>query len=264
MQLIKTISSKLRFVLNLLGLDIIRKRERNFDKIVTELFTILGYLPSIVVDVGAHNGSSIRRFQRLFDNPSIHAFEANPNLYLNLQSEFKSSNIFLYKKALGKLKGLTNFNIHKTSSGSSSLLDFNPNLKFANRRNLREETVEKVQVEIDTLDENFYSNSLKGIGYLKIDTQGTELDVLQGASKLLSEQLIDVIEFEIITINAYKNMNKWSDVIAFLLEFDYHLLALSNDSRFYNLGPFDILLNPELQFDCIFVNAKIFNSLSRV
>ena len=264
MKSIKTISSKLKLVLNLFGLEIIRKRERNFDKIVIQLFTILGYLPRIVVDVGAHNGSSIRSFRRLFDNPSIYAFEANPNLFVNLQSDFKDSNIHLNQQALGRSKGVTSFNIHTTSTGSSSLLDINPRLKFANRRNINEETVERVQVEVNTLDDIFYSDSFDGIGYLKIDTQGTEVDVLFGASKLLSKQLIDVIEFEIITVNAYKNMNKWSDTIAFLLEFDYNLLALSNDSRFFNLGPFDIIQNPELQFDCIFVNTKIYNALSKV
>lgn len=104
----------------------------------------------------------------------------------------------------------------------------------------------------------------RDIDYLKIDTQGTELDVLRGARNLLENQQIKFIELEVITTPAYLNKEKWSSVIDYLLSLNYHLVALSNDGRFFNLGAFDIIKNPELQFDCIFTNDKIYNKLLRI
>ena len=114
-----------------------------------------------------------------------------------------------------------------------------------------------------TLDDEVDSRELEKIDYLKIDTQGTELDVLRGAEELLKLQKIDFIEFEIILTPTYLNMPKWSETLNYLLNFDYYLIALSNDGRFFNLGPYDTLLNPELQIDVIFVSERINSVLTR-
>jgi hypothetical protein len=52
-------------------------------------------------------------------------------------------------------------------------------------------------------------------------------------------------------------MPKWSETLNYLQNLDYHLMALSNDGRFFNLGPYDTLLNPELQIDVIFVSETV-------
>jgi len=97
---------------------------------------------------------------------------------------------------------------------------------------------------------------------LKIDTQGTELEVLKGASNLLSNSAIDVIELELIVADAYESASGTFEVLAFLDSYGYRLLALSNDGRFCQRGHSDILMNPELQFDVIFVSKKVFEQVS--
>ena len=253
----------LRKLLGYFNLQLIRKRERNFDQIIKECFDVIQSTAQIVVDVGAHNGSSIERFNSLLNNPKIYSFEANPNLASSLVERYKGSKIQVFNMAVGHTKGRLQFNVHKTSTGSSSFLDFNPTQKFSTRRELNEQTVEKIIVEVTTLDLNFYTEEFnrKDIDYLKIDTQGTELDVLRGARNLLENQKIKFIELEVITTPAYLNKENWSSVIDYLLSLNYHLVALSNDSRSFNLGAFDVIKNPELQFDCIFTNNNIYKKL---
>jgi FkbM family methyltransferase len=253
----------LRNFLNYFNIDLIRKRDRNFDKIILECFDAIKVSPQVVVDIGAHNGSSIERFNLLFNNPEIYSFEANPKLASFLIDRYKGSKVHIFSMAVGSKQGQLQLNVHKTSTGSSSFLDFNPTQKFSTRRELNEQTVEKIITEVTTLDLKFNSEELrrKEIDYLKIDTQGTELEVLRGARNLLENQLIKFIELEVITTPAYLNIEKWSSVIEYLLSFNYHLVALSNDGRFFNLGAFDVIRNPELQFDCIFTNNGIYNKL---
>ena len=256
----------LRKLLGYFNFELIKKRERNFDQIIKECFDVIQSTAQIVVDVGAHNGSSIERFNSLFNNPKIYSFEANPSLANSLVEKYKGAKVEVFNMAVGSTKGRLQFNVHNTSTGSSSFLDFNPTQKFSTRRELNEQTVEKIIVEVTTLDLNFYTEELnrRDIDYLKIDTQGTELDVLRGARILLENQQIKFIELEVITTPAYLNKENWSSVIDYLLCLYYHLIALSNDGRFFNLGAFDIIKNPELQFDCIFANDNIYNKLLRI
>lgn len=253
----------LRNFLNSFNIDLIRKRGRNFDKIILECFDAIKVSSQVVVDVGAHNGESIQRFNSLFNNPEIYSFEANPKIASLLIDKYEGSNVHVFNLAVGSKQGRMQFNVHKTSTGSSSFLDFNPTQKFSIHRELNEQTVEKIITEVTTLDLHFNPSDLrrKEIDYLKIDTQGTELEVLRGARNLLKNQLIKFIELEVITTPAYINKEKWSSVIEYLLSFDYNLVALSNDGRFFNLGAFDVIRNPELQFDCIFANNDIYNKL---
>ena len=257
-----------RKFLNTLGYDLILKRNRNFDSIIRDCFEKIQVIPKVVVDVGASDGSSLDRFNLLFDSPKIYAFECNPDLADQLVIKYKESRIRIMSMGLGSKAGHIWFNNHNSSIGSSSILDFNPEANFASRRNLSDLTVERLLAEIITLDQ-FYEKEKQElkkegggeIDFLKIDTQGTELDVLRGASNLLKKQLIKFIELEIITTPAYLSQEKWSMTIDYLLSNGYQLVALSNDGRFYNLGPFDIIKNPELQFDCLFTTETIYRKL---
>jgi hypothetical protein len=51
-------------------------------------------------------------------------------------------------------------------------------------------------VDIVTLDEFCQDKGIDHINYLKIDTEGGDLDVLKGAVKMLTEQRIDLVEVE--------------------------------------------------------------------
>jgi len=51
-------------------------------------------------------------------------------------------------------------------------------------------------VDLKRIDTFCEENQIKHINFLKIDTEGHELFVLQGAEKLISSQNVDMIQFE--------------------------------------------------------------------
>lgn len=247
-----------------LGIEVIRHRDRNFDAILLEIFGTLSP-PRMIFDIGAHNGSSILRFRKLFgQSAAIHSFEVNPKLVKNLLANFgNDQNVKVCDKAVSDVyRELVSFNVHDTSTGSSSLLEVNQDRRFAKRRNISSSTISRTNVETITLDSYALTNNVQSINLLKIDTQGTELGVLRGAKSLLSKSAIDVIEFELIVMDAYKTSIGTYEILTYLDSYGYKLATLSNDGRSSNKGFSDILGNPELQFDLIFVSKEVYKNLN--
>ncbi len=58
------------------------------------------------------------------------------------------------------------------------------------------------EVNVLTLDSFWQDRNINHISYLKIDTEGGDLNVLKGGEKLLAEQRIDFVEVE-AGMNAY-------------------------------------------------------------
>ena len=57
-------------------------------------------------------------------------------------------------------------------------------------------------VELDTLDNFCKLNDIERIDFLKIDVEGHELRVLEGATELLASKKVDIIQFEFTQLNA--------------------------------------------------------------
>ena len=53
-----------------------------------------------------------------------------------------------------------------------------------------------VKIQVKTLDDYCETYEIMHIDFLKIDTEGNELNVLYGASKLLDEKAVDFIQIE--------------------------------------------------------------------
>jgi len=155
------------------------------------------------------------------------------------------------------------FNEHPTSTGSSSLAQFQTNSYFAVRRNL-EENVNRYSVECVSLDSFTIDHNIDRINLLKIDVQGYEAEVFQGMGALLKRGLVDIIEVEVILADAYQKRTSFFEIEQFLVPNGYRLIALSPDGRFFNLEPHDILSNAELEFDAIYVNSKIFDLITKL
>jgi len=51
-------------------------------------------------------------------------------------------------------------------------------------------------VDIVTLDEFCFAREIEKVNYLKIDTEGEDLEVLRGGENMLKEQRIDFVEVE--------------------------------------------------------------------
>tara|TARA_B100001248_G_scaffold259431_1_gene245454 strand:+ start:2313 stop:2855 length:543 start_codon:yes stop_codon:yes gene_type:complete len=77
-----------------------------------------------------------------------------------------------------------------------------------------------IEIECDTLSNQLSELDIEKLDYLKIDTQGAELDVLKGIGNY--RPLLIKIEAHIFTM--YKEVPSWHKLINFLYELNYVLI----------------------------------------
>jgi FkbM family methyltransferase len=172
----------LNHLLGIFGVQVIRKRSRNFDAIYGDLYSRAAKEPKLVIDVGGHNGSSVERFRGIWPEVAIHTFEPNSELMQEMLEKFsKSVGIKFNKLGVSNFQGKSSFNIHSTSSGSSSILQVNKGNEFSLRRGISDSTVSTVEIEVTTMDSYLHENFIDCVDILKVDVQGYEYEVFQGA-----------------------------------------------------------------------------------
>ena len=142
----------------------------------TLLFKRLLKPTDIFVDIGAHIGYYSDIAAGIITSGEIHAFEPNPEnfklLDINMLSNKPEPKISLYQLAMG----------NKFKSGGLYVNDKNTGDHRAYKT--KGESRRKVEVEFAYLDGFDYFNK---INFLKIDTQGFEVEVLKGAKRIINE-----------------------------------------------------------------------------
>ncbi len=188
----------------------------------------------VIFDVGANKGQSITRYKRLFQNPTIHSFEPNNDEVNILRLKYiDDKNLHLNNVAVGDKKGNLEFNIN-ARSGHSSFKSLIPNTTWIKKRSKsiniddKNYTTKKINAEIITLDDYVNEKNLINIDILKIDTQGFEDKVLQGAQNLLKNNRIKLIQLELIFSEIYDNPLNIYDVEKTLIPNEYKLFGISN------------------------------------
>lgn len=177
-------------------------------------------------DVGANVGNYSRMLFSLHPNASIFSFEPNPATFQNLQSLSQTNpNIRIYNTALGTDVGTNEFYFRQDNAKSGEATFFKDVWievhGFSDIKNCK--------VQVNTLDNFCSENHISRIDFLKIDTEGYEMKVLQGAENLLKTGKISAIQFE------FNNMNIYSRV--FLRDF----FEILRDFNIYRLLPKSLL-----------------------
>lgn len=203
-------------------------------------------------DVGANKGQYAILMRKLGFTDSLISFEPLSDAFVELQKVAeKDKNWTVNNYALGKVNSENTINI-AANLQSSSILEMLPaHLKSAPQS----EYVGTEKIEVKTLDSVFGSCYQEGDNVmLKIDTQGYEKRVLEGAEKSLAN--VRLIQLEMSTIPLYSNELLFHDMIKFLDEKGFRLFALETN-----------FLNPHtgqiLQYDGIFVNKAYIESLGK-
>ena len=177
----------------------------------------------VIFDVGAYVGDTIKQFNSSFPESYIHAFEPFDESFSFLKSRFqKTDKIFLNNIAVGD-HSLANTKMYITQNkGSSSLLkptkDAN---EFWEGNPLLIQ--KEVKVQTITIDKYCQENNIESIDILKIDVQGNELKVLQGAKRMLKEKRVKLIFTEISIAPNYKEQSETDEIIKFLRENKYKI-----------------------------------------
>ena len=158
----------------------------------------------LIVDVGFHKGDYSKLFLNYLSPKKIIGFEASEESYLNYIKKNDSEHIELFNIGVSSKKGQGELKVYEKDS-INSLENLNPDSSYSKIKNkiLRLKITNKL-VELDTLDNLL--NKYENIDLLKIDVEGHELDVLEGAKKILPK--IKIIMIEIHHSDQYLNYSK--------------------------------------------------------
>lgn len=153
-----------------------------------ELQIIQSLVPGkgIVFDVGANVGEWSSTVLKYSPEAKLLVFEPIPHLFKNLCAVFKKR-AHVYKYAISHEEGERLFEYYPECSAVSGLY---------HRPALSHMKEQKIVVDTTTLDLFCEKHNVGKINFLKIDTEGNEWNVLRGASQLLQDKAIDMIQFE--------------------------------------------------------------------
>jgi len=175
----------------------------------------------IIFDVGANVGDYSLSLKKIFPLSTIYAFEPNPVSFKKL-AEVKEIIAEFHPFCLGFGSSETQTKIYTYKNDPAS--EHATIIKDVMVQLHKAEEVEEYAVDIVSLDTFCEEMNIKKINFIKIDTEGYELEVLKGAVRLIKNRAIEVIQFE------FNEMNIFSKV--FLKDF-YSVLP---DYRFFRLN----------------------------
>ena len=203
----------------------------DLDKMTTLLIDVK---EPIIFDVGGNMGQSIERYKKLFPKCKIHSFDPNKHLHDRLTLKYQNDkSVILNNVAIGEKPGNLDFNIN-VHTGSSSFKNLIPNTTWMKERSKtlnidsKNFTAKKINAKVITLDDYCNDESIHQIDILKIDVQGYEDKVLEGAIKLLKMNKIKFIQLELILSEIYQNTLSIYDVEKYLIPNKYTLFGISN------------------------------------
>ncbi|MEG3845592.1 FkbM family methyltransferase [Microcoleus sp. herbarium19] len=162
-----------------------------------ELKIISNFIASgnVVFDIGANIGSWTNQVLNKYPDVQIHLFEPAPPIYQtllqNLAEPIKSGQLVLNNLAIAHQPEIREFYYYEKSSGWST---FHRRFEIEKQYNIQ--SPQPFQVLTATLDDYVQTRGIKRINFLKIDTEGGELEVLRGATNLLQKGKVDYIQFE--------------------------------------------------------------------
>jgi FkbM family methyltransferase len=148
-----------------------------------------------VLDVGAHEGSYAAEVARLVARARVFAFEPHPASFERLSAR-AGAKYTPVRAAVGREPGSITL-YDRTSAGSQHATTVAGAMETVHRdKDLRSWTVPAL-----TLDDFLRERGIRRVHLLKIDTEGSELDVLGGARSALDAGIVDVVQLEFNAMN---------------------------------------------------------------
>ncbi len=183
------------------GYEIRRKQPQQAESMLSriELATVL--------DVGAYTGQFSSAVFSVHPDTMIHAFEPIPECFAILQSKFSGNKKFqAHNVAISDSNTVAKFEVNDLRASSSLLaLDEMHKQMFPQARKTN-----TIQVNVTTLDHWAEDHELKNPILLKLDVQGNEFRVLQGASGILRR--VDYVLSEICLGAMYKGQASFREI----------------------------------------------------
>lgn len=167
-----------------------------------------------VFDVGANVGELTLLFSRLVSTGEVHAFEASQSTFNRLQTichAAQKSNVVLNHLALSNENGNIRLNVYEDALSAFNSQAARPMKNYG----LDIEPVGVEETPATTVDQYCEQNKIDRIDLLKIDVEGAEFQVMQGARRMLESRRIACLTFE-FGQTTFDMGNRPSDIDALL------------------------------------------------
>jgi len=171
-------------------------------------------IPSIktVFDIGANVGQSALVYERLFPEADIYSFEPVSDTFKTLTENTASrKRIKTFNCAFGDRDHGMQINLAEDSTASSIT-------------HYKTSRVEDISVR--TLDAFVRSNAIQQIDFMKIDTEGYELEVLAGAEQMLRDQRIHILYIEAAPYRTERHFVSFAEITEQMLKHHYDLFGI--------------------------------------
>ncbi len=191
-----------RQILRRSGFDLVRFRGE-FESLQAALF--LEQNVSLMIDVGANEGQYAQRMRQLGYTHDIVAFEPIASVYAALHRNFRGDSKFRAMQcAIGDFDGMIALHVSANTMSSSIL----PMSSLHEGADPRSGYIHQDMVTVARLDSLGWPNVPT---WLKVDVQGSEMSVLEGALGLLNQ--VRVVQLELSLVPLYEGSALIEDVL---------------------------------------------------
>jgi FkbM family methyltransferase len=210
--------------------------ELSFIKLISK------FNPKLSIDVGANVGN-FSKILLQYTNTKVVAFEPLPEAFKILKgiSDKNNNRFFPYNYGLGKKRSKSKLFYNNKYS---QLATYNKN--YSKVTFFNNDKPKKIVTNISSLDQFYYQNKNffleNGLDFIKIDVEGNEYNVLEGAKNTINKFQPNFIQIEINSYNIFSNhsLNFISKAlpnykIFQILPYDSGLKKVNSDHPVFNL-----------------------------
>ncbi|MGS1016989.1 FkbM family methyltransferase [Allosphingosinicella humi] len=140
----------------------------------------------------------------------------------------------LYPVALGPEKGRALLNLTALPNMSSTLQPNRPLLETFRKKGAHTQITGTLEMPVDTLDA-VAAQAGRGVDAIKVDTQGSEIGILEGARRCLAETVI-LAEIEVSFFERYEGQALFGDIETLMRAAGFELLDLYRLKRYRRLN----------------------------
>ena len=178
----------------------------------------------LVFDVGANIGQYAKLLRELGYSGRIVSFEPLSSAYSQLKAVSKKDPLWEIapQTAIGNQEGEITINIAGNSQSSSALPMLDAHLESAPESAYSGSETVKLS-RLDTLAKDYIKSETKSI-FLKIDVQGLEKQVLEGATAILP--LVKGIKLELSLVPLYEGQVLFKEMIDIIEKLGYELYGI--------------------------------------